>query len=151
MARKAALKSTDADSANTERLRVVNNLLKLRIDDLKTFDPLTDNQKLFFDAYKRGDYFVALHGVAGTGKTFCALYKALEEVMDKSNPFRKIIVVRSAVQSREVGHLGRSDGHEAELTADGRIRLEVIPGTTHFLPMERPDLVRQTLSGLVAG
>jgi predicted ribonuclease YlaK len=81
------------------------NSLKVRIDDLKTFDPLTDNQKLFFDAYRRGDYFVALHGVAGTGKTFCAVYKALEEVLDKSNPFKKIIIVRSAVQSREIGHL----------------------------------------------
>ena len=81
------------------------NHLKLRIDDLKTFQPLTENQRLFFEAYKRGDYFVALHGVAGTGKTFCALYKAIEEVMDKSNPFDKIIVVRSAVQSREIGHL----------------------------------------------
>lgn len=83
----------------------VSNALKIRIDDLKTFDPLTDNQKAFFDAYKRGDYFVALHGVAGTGKTFCAVYKALEEVLDKSNPFKKIIIVRSAVQSREIGHL----------------------------------------------
>lgn len=83
----------------------VNNHLKIRIDDLKTFDPLTENQKKFFEAYKRGDYFVALHGVAGTGKTFCAMYKALEEVLDKSNPFNKIIVVRSAVQTREVGHL----------------------------------------------
>ena len=81
------------------------NALKVRIDDLKTFQPLTDNQKIFFDAYKQGDYFVALHGVAGTGKTFCALYKALEEVLDKSNPFNKIIIVRSAVQSREIGHL----------------------------------------------
>ena len=82
-----------------------NNTLRLRLDDLKTFDPLTDNQRDFFNAYKRGDYFVALHGVAGTGKTFIALYKALEEVLDKSNPFNKIIIVRSAVQSREIGHL----------------------------------------------
>lgn len=82
-----------------------NHHLKLRIDDLKTFEPLTENQKKFFDAYKQGDYFVALHGVAGTGKTFCALYKAIEEVLDKSNPFNKIIVVRSAVQGREIGHL----------------------------------------------
>jgi predicted ribonuclease YlaK len=111
VARKVPLKSVDAETVNAERFRVVNNSLKLRIDDLKTFDPLTENQKLFFDAYKRGDYFVALHGVAGTGKTFCALYKALEEVMDKSNPFRKIIVVRSAVQSREIGHLP-GDVHE---------------------------------------
>jgi phosphate starvation-inducible protein PhoH len=81
------------------------NSLKIRIDDLKTFEPLTDNQKKFFEAYKQGDYFVALHGVAGTGKTFCALYKALEEVLDRSNAFNKIIIVRSAVQSREIGHL----------------------------------------------
>jgi phosphate starvation-inducible PhoH-like protein len=83
----------------------VSNALKIRLDHLKTFDPLTDNQKIFFDAYKRGDYFVALHGVAGTGKTFCAMYKALEEVLDKANTFTKVIVVRSAVQSREMGHL----------------------------------------------
>lgn len=83
----------------------ITNALKIRIDDLKTFEPLTNNQKIFFDAYKRGDYFVALHGVAGTGKTFCAVYKALEEVLDRNNPFRKIILVRSAVQSREIGHL----------------------------------------------
>jgi hypothetical protein len=82
-----------------------NNTLRLRLDDLKTFEPLTDNQRDFFNAYRRGDYFVALHGVAGTGKTFIALYKALEEVLDKSNPFNKIIIVRSAVQSREIGHL----------------------------------------------
>ena len=79
--------------------------LRIRMDDLKTFGPLTENQKIFFDAYKRGDYFVALHGVAGTGKTFIALYKAIEEVLDKSNPFKKIIIVRSAVQSRDIGHL----------------------------------------------
>ena len=48
------------------------NTLRLKLDSLKAFTPLTENQKIFFDAYKRGDYFVALHGVAGTGKTFIA-------------------------------------------------------------------------------
>jgi predicted ribonuclease YlaK len=81
------------------------NKLKIRLDDIKHIEPLTENQKKFFDAYDQGDYFIALHGVAGTGKTFCALYKAIQEVLDKSNPFTKIIVVRSAVQSREIGHL----------------------------------------------
>ena len=95
-------------SANTNIARETtkgNGHLKIRIDDLQTFDPLTENQRKFFDAYKRGDYFFALHGVAGTGKTFCALYKSLEEVLDKSNPFCKVILVRSAVQGREIGHL----------------------------------------------
>jgi phosphate starvation-inducible protein PhoH len=104
---RAAAKSKPLDNVQCEptKLKSVNNTLRVRIDDLKTFQPLTENQQLFFEAYKRQDYFIALHGVAGTGKTFCALYKAIEEVLDKANPFNKIIVVRSAVQGREVGHL----------------------------------------------
>jgi phosphate starvation-inducible protein PhoH len=98
------------DSGIVEALQVeqpqhISNGLRIKQEQLKRFDPLTENQKKFFDAYKIGDYFIALHGVAGTGKTFCALYKAIEEVLDKSNPFNKIIVVRSAVQSRDMGHL----------------------------------------------
>ena len=105
MARAAKTAKPEQHDEYCEAKTKPNNHLKLRIDDLKTFDPLTANQKLFYDAYKRQEYFVALHGVAGTGKTFIALYKAIEEVLDKSNPFNKIIIVRSAVPSREVGHL----------------------------------------------
>ena len=106
MSRKSPQKTQQPENTeHVEKPKVNHHPLKIRIDDLKTFQPLTDNQKQFFDAYKMGDYFIALHGVAGTGKTFCALYKALEEVLDKSNPFNKIIVVRSAVQSRDIGHL----------------------------------------------
>lgn len=93
------------NQAEEEKQKINSNSLKIKLDHLKTFNPLTENQKKFFDAYKRGDYFIALHGVAGTGKTFCAMYKALEEVLGKTNPFDKIIIVRSAVQSREIGHL----------------------------------------------
>jgi pimeloyl-ACP methyl ester carboxylesterase len=44
----------------------------------------------------------------------------------------------------------RLEGREAELGDDGRITVETVAGTTHFLPMERPDLVRQTLLACVA-
>lgn len=95
----------ESETNDQQRHPVASNRLKLRIDDLHTFKPLTENQKKFFDAYRMGDYFIALHGVAGTGKTFCALYKAIEEVLDKGNPYNQIIIVRSAVQGREIGHL----------------------------------------------
>ena len=104
MARKVALKQVYSSEEALDFSKPTNRL-KLRLDDMKTFQPLTENQNKFFQAYKQGDYFIALHGVAGTGKTFSALYKAIEEVLDRSNTFEKIIVVRSAVQSREIGHL----------------------------------------------
>lgn len=46
----------------------------------------------------------------------------------------------------ETGSTCRVDGHIEALTASGRIRIETIPGTTHFLPMERPDLVSELLT-----
>ena len=81
------------------------NSLKLRLDDLITISPKTAKQKEFFEAYKSGDYFMCLHGVAGTGKSYIALYKAIEEVMDKGNPYQKVVIVRSSVQSRDMGYL----------------------------------------------
>ena len=114
MARRAALKQVYSSEESADYSKSTNRL-KLRLDDMKTFQPLTENQKIFFDAYKRQDYFIALHGVAGTGKTFSALYKAIEEVLDKSNTFEKIIVVRSAVQSREIGHLPGSVDEKMEI------------------------------------
>lgn len=114
--RKSALaKKDDIIEIEDYRGTSSSNCLKIKLDHLKTFQPLTENQKKFYDAYKRGDYFIALHGVAGTGKTFVALYKALEEVMDKSNPFNKIIIVRSAVPSREVGHLPGDINEKTEI------------------------------------
>lgn len=98
---------TEPNEANTT---IVNkpqnsNALRIKLDHMETIKPLSDNQKLFMDAYNRGDYFIASHGVAGSGKSFLAIYKALEEVLDKSNVFDKVVIVRSSVQGREQGHL----------------------------------------------
>ena len=46
----------------------VSNALKIKLDHMKTFPALTKNQQLFYDIYDRGDYFISLHGVAGSGK-----------------------------------------------------------------------------------
>ena len=81
----------------------LNTPHRVKPSELRKFEPLTDNQKKFFDAYARGDYFVMLTGSAGTGKSFIACYKAIEEVYDKTSSFRRVVIVRSAVQSRDVG------------------------------------------------
>lgn len=83
----------------------VNNSLRLKLDHLRTFEALTPNQQQFFNNYKRGDYFMGLFGSPGVGKTFLAMYRAIEEVMDKSNSFKQVVVVRSAVQVRDQGYV----------------------------------------------
>jgi pimeloyl-ACP methyl ester carboxylesterase len=45
----------------------------------------------------------------------------------------------------ETASTARLDDGQAELEATGRFRIDLIPGTSHFLPMERPDLVREAL------
>lgn len=78
--------------------------LKLRIDDLQTFEPLTENQEKVYQAWDE-DHHLVLTGTAGTGKTFSALYLALEDVLDKGNNLEKVVITRSIVPTREIGFL----------------------------------------------
>lgn len=78
--------------------------LKVRYEDLLEFDPITENQKIAFDLWKEGENLV-LAGSAGTGKTFIALYLALEKMLERSTEFDKIIIIRSVVAVREIGYL----------------------------------------------
>ena len=73
-------------------------------DLMVDINPLTDNQKKFFDAYSEGKQLVA-YGCAGTGKTFIALYNALADVLNEVTPYEKVYVVRSLVATREIGFL----------------------------------------------
>jgi predicted ribonuclease YlaK len=79
-------------------------LKKVRIDDLLTIEPITDNQRKTYKAYKEG-YHLLLHGIAGTGKTFLSLYLALEEVLDPSTVYEDVFIVRSVVSTRDIGFL----------------------------------------------
>ena len=67
-------------------------------------EPITDNQKRVFDAWDE-DKMIYAYGVAGTGKTFIALYKALRDVLGETTPYEKIYIVRSLVATREIGFL----------------------------------------------
>lgn len=81
-----------------------HHLKRVRIDDLLTFSPITDNQEKTFKAYKDGNHLL-LHGLAGTGKTFMSLYLALEETLNPSTVYDDVFIVRSAVTTRDIGFL----------------------------------------------
>jgi len=109
-------------STQKPQLTIANNKLKLRLDDMKTIQPLTENQKGFFDAYDESQIML-LHGIAGTGKTYIALYHALEEVLDKSSNFNKVVIVRSAVPSRDIGHLPGDEKEKTEVYTEPYIEI----------------------------
>ena len=73
-------------------------------DLMRDIDPLTENQKLLFEAYEN-DKNVVAYGAAGTGKTFITLWNALQDVLDENSPYEKIYIVRSLVATREIGFL----------------------------------------------
>lgn len=97
--------------ATAEKLsRKERRLLKKRgmpvstgIESLKTIAPLTQNQKIAFDSFRKNKNLM-FHGTPGTGKTFVALYLGLNEVINLER-HKKVVIVRSAVPSRQMGFL----------------------------------------------
>tara|TARA_Y100000389_G_scaffold201976_1_gene246080 strand:+ start:19745 stop:20488 length:744 start_codon:yes stop_codon:yes gene_type:complete len=70
----------------------------------KDISPMTQSQKAAFEAWDEG-YNLMLHGIAGTGKTFLALYFAIKSVWDRKSDYDKVYIIRSTVPSRDQGFL----------------------------------------------
>ena len=82
--------------------------------DLVEVKPITDNQKLVFESYKKGlNQF--LFGCAGTGKTFVSLYLAFQEVLKNETPYERVVMVRSLIPTREIGFLPGDEEDKAVL------------------------------------
>lgn len=78
----------------------------IKFNDIKQLDPLTDTQADFFESYESNSATAyVLYGSAGTGKSYSALYFALQDVLMQESVFKKIVLIRSSVQSRDQGHL----------------------------------------------
>ena len=92
----------------TKRKKPISQELLLDIE------PLTDNQRKLFESYNAGKHLIA-HGVAGSGKTFLCLFKALQDVLSECTPYEKIYIVRSLVPTREIGFLPGSHDDKASL------------------------------------
>ena len=82
--------------------------------DLVKIEPITDNQKLVFDSYAKGQHQF-MFGSAGTGKTFVSLYLALSEVLRDDTKYDKVVLVRSLIPTREIGFLPGDEEDKAAL------------------------------------
>ena len=92
----------------TKRKKPISQELLLDIE------PLTENQRKLFESYNAGKHLIA-HGVAGSGKTFLCLFKALQDVLSEYTPYEKVYIVRSLVPTREIGFLPGSHDDKASL------------------------------------
>lgn len=81
---------------------------------LSEVGPITDNQALTFQSYDRGDNLF-LHGCAGTGKTFISMYLALKEIQEKRSKRRKLIIIRTAQSSKDIGFLPGTEKQKLEV------------------------------------
>lgn len=77
----------------------------VRVEHLAPFNPLTENQAIAHNDWKRDDTHLVLSGSAGTGKTYMGIRFALESVLDKESPYEQLVIVRSIVPSRDIGFL----------------------------------------------
>lgn len=76
---------------------------KFHEKDLIKIQPLTENQKLFFNLYDNTPKHLILTGSAGTGKSMCAIYKLLTDVLE--NKYDKLLIIRGACPINSVGFL----------------------------------------------
>lgn len=81
---------------------------------LKAIYPLTATQKLTFKEYNGNNLFI--HGYAGTGKSFLLLYLALNQILNENSPYKKLIIMRSIVPTRDIGFLpGKVNGERTKV------------------------------------
>ena len=92
-----------------------------RLEHLAKLEPMTSNQKIVFDSWEKNN--MVLSGSAGTGKTFVSLYLALKDILDKNTQYQKVLIVRSAVPTRDMGFL---PGTQAEKEAAYTLPYQVI-------------------------
>jgi predicted ribonuclease YlaK len=110
----ARRKKTDQNNTNGLSAKQLKRKKPINQDLLIPIEPLTDNQKSFFESYADDKQIVA-YGCAGTGKTFIALYNALKDVLNEITPYEQIYIVRSLVATREIGFLPGDHDDKAAL------------------------------------
>ena len=71
------------------------------------FKPKTSNQNIFYNIIGEEDtQLVLCHGIAGTGKTYVSIYKALQDVLRRGTPYNKLIIINPTVDVGNEDKLG---------------------------------------------
>ena len=56
-----------------------------------------------------------LHGIAGTGKSFISMYLGLSDILSENSNYKKLVIVRSVVPTRDMGFLPGSDREKTKV------------------------------------
>lgn len=85
-------------------MKKTNSSHLVRADEIEPISPITENQEKAFKAW--GDnHNLILVGSAGTGKTFMALHFAFSELFKNPDKYRRVMILRSVVPTRDMGLL----------------------------------------------
>jgi phosphate starvation-inducible PhoH-like protein len=82
--------------------------------NLKTIKPLTPNQEKVFNSYYYGNHLF-LSGSSGTGKTFISFYLALKDILEDIENYKKIVMIRSTVPTRDQGFMPGNQKQKQEM------------------------------------
>ena len=93
-----------------KKLIRLQNSLQPNSFEIKKIEPRTENQEIVFKQFKKGKNLL-LTGSAGTGKSFLALYLGLNSISEEQ--YRRVIIIRSLVPTREIGFLPGTEDEKA--------------------------------------
>ena len=99
-----AKKTTENTTFSNVKAKRLRKKKPINTDMMVDIKPLTPSQETVFE-YWNNNKNLFMYGAAGTGKTFVALYLALNEVLKNDSPYEKVYIVRSLVSTREIGFL----------------------------------------------
>ena len=74
---------------------------------VNNFKAKTLNQKVFHDILSEEEtQLILCHGIAGTGKTYVSIYKALQDILRRGTPYEKLIIINPTVDVGNEDKLG---------------------------------------------
>lgn len=101
------------NETDPSKVAELGNKKRFHPNDLISISPRNERQEQFFVSYYSQTPMIIQQGAAGTGKSTMAMYCAFSEVFDQSTVYDKVIVIRSAVASRDIGFLPGTEEDKA--------------------------------------